>query len=165
MAYETGTATGWLDLLDKLVIFLTTSTDLQPPVTTSDERWTLLKQEDVPYYSMGNGVSNPSTPSELPGSPGNVYRDVYLRGPGLSGTDEIYTQIRAYSRQSVDLYNWMMTGSTNFDTNAAWELQPGFGKRGTSYVNYYTLSSGTIDYHFIANGRRWMIIAQIGSFP
>lgn len=127
MAVLTGTATDHDDLLDDLITFLTG--------LTSPESWTQL-------------TSNITPPAGE--------RHVYLRGPGLSGTDEIYINIRRYTNTVVNnSNNWEIRGALGFNADLDFDQQP-----GVSPAQYAILGSTTvpgISYRMVANGRRFII--------
>lgn len=131
MAWETGTASGHDDLLDKLLTFITTDTDL----VAAGQEWTVL--------------SDVTTTSRL----------VYIRGPGLANNDEIFLNIERFYESSTGAYNWGFRGHTAYSSSLSRDDQP-----GTSENTYLCLSNAAgIVYWFIANGRRIIIIAKIGT--
>jgi len=156
MAYEIGTADGYTDLLDRLVLFLTdpTRTDTDDPdidelVAIDDnvgsgepsQAWTLLSSEDN-RDSSGSGELN----------------DVYLMGPGLSGTDEIYVWLDTYSDEGDDYYNWRIAGMTGYAAGQDISLQPGVTQ---GRLPRMLMWQNPIPYWFLGNGRRFVVIAKI----
>lgn len=134
MATQTGTATDWLDLYTKLRDFLTTDATL----TGAGENWTQI---------AGNG---------------GVLVDgdeIVLQGPGSSGSDEILVGIKTYSSVASDYYNLALYGLT------AWN--PGQGgivdQVNRSAPAMIHLWDQTLDYWFIANGRRFIVIARVST--
>jgi hypothetical protein len=73
MPFETGTSTGYLDLMDKLIDFLTVPTPMP-----ANQVWTLLEDRIVPG-DLTNQIVD--------------YREIYLRGPGLSATATDITSV------------------------------------------------------------------------
>lgn len=132
MAYEIGTATDHADLLTKLRTFLTSNTDL----VNAGEAWTEVAHNPV-------DAANEET---------------YLRGPGLSGTDEIFVNIRRYEDVSEDWYNWEIRGATNYDSGSSYFNQPGLSPQ-----THFTLIDTSIPYWFIANGRRFIVVAKVST--
>lgn len=147
-ATATGTAAGHDALLTALKTFLTTDATL----VAAGENWSVDKEETISSYTM-TGVTGQPTYT------GN-FHDLYLRGPGASGTDNIHVNLRAYQDNTGSLYNWMVSGATGFNTLADWEAQP-----NTSLVSgnfsYFPLTNASISYLFIANGRRFIIRVTI----
>lgn len=85
---------------------------------------------------------------------------LYLKGIGNGGTDEIFVQLRSYKNTGAGYYNVELRGATGFDAAiTAPILNPGI----SSLVDL-ALSGGAMDYWFIANGRRFVIIAKIGTY-
>lgn len=124
----TGTATGHEDLLDKVVTHLTTGLGTQ--------NWTLLETDT----SITNEIHK------------------YLKGPGLSGTDEIFVNIRTYKDIGLDRYNWGIRGAINYNNLNAFDTQPGVSPSGNM-----CLWDSSIPYQLIANGRRFILIAKIST--
>lgn len=150
MPFVTGTATSYLDLLSRLVTFLTTDATL----VLSSENWTLLKDT--------------SSEIALPGiATGTPERHVYLEGPGASGTDQIHVNIRAYRDPSnITYFNWDLRGAVAFDGAETFDAQPSGSPIVTNTTLYggprLVLSDANMTYWFIANGRRFIVIADVG---
>lgn len=95
MATATGTATSYLDLLDKLRLFASTNATL----TGAGQAWT------VDRWTGGN--------------------ELIMHGPGLSGGQTIYAGIKGYSDGPSDYFNWEVRGMHGFLTGDAFDAQPG----------------------------------------
>jgi hypothetical protein len=95
---------------------------------------------------------------EVPGVSGQY--ETILRGPGLADDDDIYVGIR--TRQSVpsDYYNWTIGGYTGFDAGLTFTTQPGYFA-GTWPQVY--LTNNAIKYWFVANGRRFVVVAKVST--
>lgn len=85
-------------------------------------------------------------------------REYAIKGPGLSGADEIYLNLKTYGSAQLDLYNIEVRYSTGFDPTRNWMSQP-----GTSSAEFALLWNQDIKYWFIANGRRFMVIAKVST--
>lgn len=138
MAVETGFAESHTDLLEKLYTFLTAT------MTPSADRW--ISQRHVT-----------TTGSE----------EVILKGVG-SGTDQIYVGIKAFSDSGTDNYGWILNGFTGFNTSLSFYDQPGAMQVGETLVATPLLKSipadaNAIKYWFVANARRFMVIARTGT--
>jgi len=129
MATTSGSASDYLDLLDKFDDFVT---------TLGSNPWTQLKAT----YAL------PSTEGE-----------VYYQLEGTDGTQEIYLNIKAYSSIPSDYFNWRLQGAIGFDTDLPFDDQPG----SITSPPRLLLADDTINYNFIANGQRAIIIARIGT--
>lgn len=140
MAFESGTATDHEDLLDKLVTFLTTNVDL----TNAGQAWSLLADRAEPSVEF---ASNP------------VDRAVYLQGPGLAGLDEIHVNISTYKNTGGDYFNWAINGSTGFNNAEVTINQPGARQSDCAVLLWDT----SIPYWFIANGRRFIVVAKVST--
>ena len=85
-------------------------------------------------------------------------RYVYLRGPGLADNDQIHANIRRFYNPGTNAYNWEFRGATSYDGGIAYASQP-----GTSDMSYLCLANLSMTYWFFANGRRFIVIAKIGT--
>lgn len=124
----TGTATGHEDLLTKVVNHLTTG--------LGSQNWTVLKTDT----SITDETHK------------------YLKGPGLSATDNIHVNIRTYKSVSNDRFNWAIRGAINFNTLLTFANQPSSSPEG-----YVPLWDSSTPYWLIANGRRFILIAKIST--
>lgn len=156
MAYELGTATNYLDLLNRLVDFLsnpnrdnsTGDPSIDELVAIDDgigsgeasQAWTVLKYDK--NYDAAGGY------------------EVYLRGPGMSGEDEIYVGINTVKSAGDDYYNWRLFGMTGWVDGVDTEYQPGITQ---GRLPRMLLWNQPIKYWFVANGRRFIVVAKISS--
>ena len=129
-------ATDSFDMMDKLIDFIDGTTAGETgKLLAVGERWTVLEDDSV------------SVAGE---------RHVFLEGPGLAGTDNIYVNIRIYSDTPSNLHNWQIIGATGYSSGADIYNQPG----GCDVETYFTLNNASMPFWFIVNGRRIMIVAQ-----
>ncbi len=153
MAYEIGTATDYLDLLDRLKEFVTDPTraihsagqgisELDP--IPSQEAWD-IKRYDVDWDGAGN--------DEI---------ELILAGPGVSGSDDILVGAQTFRSAGIGKYDWGLGGWTGYDDAYAFHEQP--GSKGPDYSDYpvLMLNNNTIPYWFFANGRRICGVAKVG---
>lgn len=131
-AYATGTATDAENLLALFRTFITSNASL----VSASEEWT------------ENAYSNVSSNYEL-----------YLQGPGLAGTDEIYVAINLFNDTSAgsDAWSWCCYGATGYSSSLPIDQQPG----SLGYPKVMPLYDQSMPYWFFANGRRFIIIAQV----
>lgn len=153
MAYTSGSATDQYDLLDKFTTFVTTNSEL----VSLGQNWQLIKSEQIASYNLAMFTTDP------------VYTEdflvKYFRAPGLSNQDSIYINILCYESLTAQIFNWLITGATGYDPLKIFEQQPGLTKgtaTATPCTPCFTLINSQIDYWFVANGRRAIIIAKIG---
>ncbi len=144
----TGGQEGYDLLLTALRDFLTTNATL----VSLNQNWVVEKEETVSTYSISGISSQPSYTGD--------FRDLYLRGPGLAQQDNVHVNIRTYQSVPSSLFNWYIQGATAFDTGQAWEDQPGNNIQDGGPC-FFTLVNSLIDYWFIANGRRFIVICKI----
>lgn len=118
MAVSTGTATSYLDLLEKLRIFLTTG-------LASGQNWTVLKDSVEATQD----------------------RVLYFQAPGLAGTDQIYSVFYAFKDVPSDYYNLAVRGATGFNTLDPYNAQPGissavYAPMWNSSIPYWFIANG-----------------------
>lgn len=80
-----------------------------------------------------------------------------LKGPGMSGTDEIFVNLYTRSGVSADVFNIVVQGATGFDPSLDVGTQPGSSTGQKAML----LWDQPMTYWFIANGRRFMVIAKV----
>ena len=151
MAYEIGTADGYLDLLERLKDFISDPArvigdhaDMTELVAIDDnvqsgessQAWTIDSYTDV---------------SEI---------ELFAHGPGTSGVDEIYTWIDTYSSIGDDYYNWRMAAMTGYSSGVDISLQPGVTQ---GRLPRMLMWENPIPYWFLGNGRRYVVVAKISS--
>lgn len=135
MAYQTGTATNYAYFWTKLLTFLQSD----PTLVASGQAWTT-------QWSAPVGAPNST--------------DVVLRGPGMSGTDQIYVGLRLDADVPGDRFSISLSGMTGIlpgatTYNAHVNSQP----KATRMF----LANAPMTYWFIANGRRFIAIAKVST--
>lgn len=145
MAFQTGTATNAENLLALFRTFITSHADLLDPAGDSSlpsQAWTELE------YSTS--VDSPS---------GSTRYELYLRGPGLANTDQIFVNINLFNdtAASTDAWTWANWGATGYDNSLPINSQPGVPPSSRTMP----LFNASMPYWFFANGRRFIIIAQV----
>ena len=133
MAYQTGTATDYADLLAKLRTFLTTNVAL----SAAGQLWQVIA-----------GVAS-GTPAK------NDY--VSFRGPGLSGDDDVFVSIRLRATPTNNYYNWELYGHTSYNPSLPGVDQPGNHPAPVSVL----LTNSSIVYWFFATGRGFRVVTRI----
>lgn len=86
---------------------------------------------------------------------------LYLKGQGLSGTDEIYVTVsRLADNVGLDVYNWELTGAAGFNASLGRHLQPG------ALANYvhYTLWDGSTPFWLIVDGSMIRLYAKVSTY-
>jgi hypothetical protein len=128
MSYEIGTANGYVDLLDKLKIFVTSE------IKMGSEKWA-VQIYNQNYDGQGNA-------------------ELILKGPGTAGDDEIFVGLRTYHNATEGFYNWCCNGYTGYDADLTFFTQPGSIHSDITLCPQLLLSNSTMKYWFVANGRR-----------
>ncbi len=137
MAYEIGTATDYKDLLAKLKTFVTTNAAL----VAAGQQWTVLRHL----------------------TPADGEHELILRGRGLGGIDQIFVGIQTYSYPAGPHYSWRLNGYTGFDDAQSFFTQVG-ALPSAEDLPAIILRGGSINYWFVANGRRIIVITQAGTY-
>jgi hypothetical protein len=143
MSATSGTATNYLDLLNRLRTFLTTDATL----TGLGQNWTEIATTSAPYSR-----------TETDGQVNTVEFETFLKAPGLSTTEQIYINIGAYTNAGTGLFNWRLKGAIGYISANTFFTQP-----GTSPDAYMYLWNATMPYWFIANGQRVIVAAQVST--
>lgn len=137
-AYQTGTASSHVDLWDKLLAFLTTD----PTLVAAGDQWTTAWLADD---------SNSGNPNDT---------DIVLRGPGSTGTDNIYVGLRREDNVPEDNSTFYVYGMTGVVPNA---------EQVTDHINVtpraVKMFSKTtpMNYWFVASGRRFIVVIKVGT--
>ena len=84
-------------------------------------------------------------------------------GPGIDGEDEIYIGIQSYTDISNQHYNWRLRGYTGYSSLLDFASQPGALTQTGTYGPALLLTNGTIQYWFVADTRRVIVIAKCGT--
>lgn len=148
MAFVTGTATGFNDLLDRLVAFLTTD----PNLVAANQQYEVIFDQTAPY------------PSQEPG--GVNRRHVVFKHRGLSNLDGIYTAISTRANVASDYYNWRIQGGTGFSPAGLGSSYPDLSQNAglinqCTNVHLCQFWDQPMSYWFVANGRRWWVVAKV----
>jgi len=135
MAFATGTASGHLDLWNKLLTFLTSHPDL----VADRQQWQIVWRATD--------------------RPGSTEPDLLLRGPGLSEQDAIFVSMRHDAFPTEDRHYFSFRGATG-PMSTAVSFSGHVHTSGT--VRMFT-NNGPMEYWFVANGRRFMIVVKIST--
>lgn len=151
MAYEIGTAQNYLDLMDRLRLFVTdpyramesagTDIDEIDPIAIADV-WT-VKRWDTDWDGDGG-------------------YELILGGPGVSGVDDILVGMQSWKVTAVGAYNWCLAGFTGFSAAADFLDQAGSHSATKTNMPQMLLNNGSMKYWFFANGRRICGVAKVG---
>lgn len=146
MAWTSGTAANAADLYNRLVAFLTSDTSL----VASNAAWTMLRRESFTL---------------------DPKRDlVELRGPGSSANDAIYVQMALYVDAAAPAYSIQLLGSQSWQSGIAIttpEGQPGSlfaGAGSLGILPRMPMFNSAISYWFVANGRRFIVVAKSSAY-
>lgn len=85
-------------------------------------------------------------------------KQLIIKAPGLSGTDQIFIGIKPYSNVTGDYYNWSMTSFLGYSATDDVSTQPYSSPKSQLY-----LWNDQIKYWFIANGNRVIIVTKVSS--
>lgn len=134
MAYATGTATDRNDLWTKLLAFLTTNSTL----VAANQQWEVVWSRDAAGSTMR-----------------------MLKGRGLTGTDEVFVSLwkQDDALTTGESVVWI-GGATGVSASATSIL--GHPNALARYPAMF-LDSGPMQYWFIANGRRFIVVTKIST--
>lgn len=85
-------------------------------------------------------------------------KQLIMKAPGLSGTDQIFIGIQPYSNVTGDYYNWSMTSFLGYSATDDVSTQPYSSPKSQLY-----LWNDQIKYWFVANGNRVIIVTKVSS--
>lgn len=141
MSYVTGTATSAENLFALFRTFITSDASLA--AESPSQVWV---EEDYSSVVDGNG---------------NNELELSLRGPGLGASDSIYVNLRLtlQTAAGTDAWNMSCFGATSYNNTLTFETMPGTSINPKVMPMY----DQSMPYWFFANGRRFMIIAQVTS--
>ena len=143
MAWATGTATDYLDLVRRLRDFLTTNSAL----VALGQNWTQISQAG----EMGGLSPSPTAPTLA------ATNQIMLQGPGLAGDDEILVSLQFSETPGSSIYNVGIRGQVAYQASVTADAQP-----GASSLRYMLLLNTSMKYWFIANGRCFKVIVRAG---
>lgn len=84
-------------------------------------------------------------------------RELILKAPGLSGTEEIFCGIRTYQSSTADYYNLCAMVATGYVAGNSFDTQPGCVLSGVPAHNQ------RIDYWLTLNGQRLALAMKVGT--
>lgn len=122
----------------------------------SGQEWTELKY--YPGVELDPGANNGMNQDQDDNLGATYANELYLKGPGLAGADEIHVNIHTYYSEVSDYYNLGFAGTTGFETLDAWAYQPGI-----STGQYMAAWQFQIPYWIVANGRRFIITFKVST--
>lgn len=162
MATETGTATDYKDLLQKLKLFLTGES--VSPIGSNGLSWVVEEERSAqtsPQTDIPDGDADGLIETDAQND--QDHDQIIFRGNGgTSPEKEIYFAIQTMGLSTTGYYNWQIRGLTGFATSSpqyvALADQP-----GRSPPVYLPLQNTTMTYWFIANNRRVMGCVKTGT--
>ncbi len=133
MAVSQGTATNFVDFYNKLRAFLLTNSAL----VAASQQWT-----------------------QIAGNTGTLTIDdtITLQGPGLAGTDQIRVKLKPVYSVVDGRYNLELVGVPNWNPLLGQDAQ--FNMSSPVYIHLWNSS---MPYTFVANGRRFIAVAQVST--
>ena len=84
-------------------------------------------------------------------------RELIMKAPGLSGTEEIFLGIRTYQNTSGDYYNLLLGTFTGYVSGNSFDAQPGAMLSGVPAHN------NVITYYVSVNGQRLVFMLKVGT--
>lgn len=84
--------------------------------------------------------------------------DLMVKGKGLGGLDEIYVNIDTFINTNDGVYNWVLRGAVSY--NGANDVQDQAGQAPPVGLSLW---NNAMRYWFFANGRRFIVVAQVSA--
>jgi len=146
MAFETGTATDYLDLLNKLKLFMTGANS-----PTSGLEWVVIKENST-FNSPQNQIPDGSGAIKTAANNDQDHTEIIFRGTGgVSPEQNIYFGIQTLGLAVSGYFNWQMRGLTGLlDTSPETDF---LDQPGISPPAYLTLQNTIMTYWFVGNDR------------
>lgn len=85
--------------------------------------------------------------------------ELYLRGEGTAGLDEIYSNIIAFESSGA-YYNWGLNGSIAYRSGRVWNAQPRSSGAGEAYAYLWNRA---IPYWFFGSPRRLIVVPKVST--
>lgn len=141
MAWTSGTATGVHDLYNKLRDFVVGATP--------------------PPGAPGTALPVAQRWVQIAGNTGTLVDGdkIILQGPGLGAADQILVAMKTVTSAASDYYNLGFNGLVSYNP-ALGDADVQINTSGNLYIHLW---DDVIDYWFVANGRRFMVIARVSS--
>lgn len=124
-----------------------------------DAAFSIIPAANFSGLTLVHGQASFANPSANDMAAQYATREVVLRGPGLSDSDDIYVALNSLSSNQGDIYNIDLRYATGYDANKLTKDQPG----ATTQAVYGLMWNQDIKYWFIASGRRFIVIAKIST--
>lgn len=148
MAYETGTATDYQDLLLKLETFLTTN----PELVRQGQQWQSLKDNTVNPYTTNKALDSDGY---------SLVR--FFMGGGLDGQDKIIVPTVCRGNAAQGYHNIAVFTARAYSNSKGFTEQMSDTAAGVPHgVGVLTCWTSDIPYWFFANGRRFIVVAKVG---
>ena len=146
MAFETGTATDYLDLLNKLKLFMTGANS-----PSSGLEWVVLREHST-FNSPEDQIPDGSGAIKTAANNDVDHTELIFRATGgVSPEQNIYLEIQTLGLISAGYFNWQMRGLTGFlDTSPETDF---LDQPGISPPAYLTLQNTSMTYWFVGNDR------------
>ena len=116
------------------------------------QQWTELKFTPGVPQGTNNGMNSD------PGVGADNANEIYLKAPGLSGTDDIYINMCTFYSEASDYYNISFCGALGFETNDTYSQQPNKSTDTTMCLWQFQ-----IPYWIIADGRRFIVVCKVST--
>lgn len=148
MAVEIGMATSHSDLLLKLEKFLTTNSEL----VAANQQWESLRDNTATPYSLS------TTPDY-----GGQLLSRFFKGKGLDGQDSIIVPMVLRQNVASNYYTLSAYPARAYDRTKPVERQFVSTNGYNTYPACMSIWQTNMKYWFIANGRRFIIIAKVAN--
>lgn len=159
-----------LTVTDTAVFVLGETRDFAVPGTPgAHEYWRILWDKTQSSTTTGNIAWTELLLLQADETVANHFgSEAILKAPGNSGTEAIYTGIRAEYDAAAGWYNLFLNGYTGYDPNVmSWFGQPGaipgFGANFPKAIPMVPCWDTTMPYWFVASGRSFRFALKVGT--
>lgn len=84
--------------------------------------------------------------------------ELIVKGPGAAGVDQVFVGLQRYALSTADWFNWRVRGFIGYVSENVFASQP-----GASPARGLPLWDQSTPYWFVANGRRFAVVAKVST--
>ncbi|WP_290906555.1 discoidin domain-containing protein [Aquabacterium sp.] len=84
--------------------------------------------------------------------------ELIVKGPGAAGVDQVFVGLQRYALSTADWFNWRACAFIGYVSGNVFASQP-----GASPARGLPLWDQSIPYWFVANGRRFAVVAKVST--
>lgn len=112
-----------------------------------DASWTEVQELELRESAAGPNLASSALIPEL-----------IVKGPGAAGVDQVFVGLQRYASSTADWFNWRVRAAIGYVDANVFASQP-----GASPARGLPLWDQSIPYWFVANGRRFALVAKVST--